>query len=152
MHIANDSFVHDCPEVCAMSALSPHRDRSLSGLVTDLWRQSMDLIREEAALAKAEVSDKAGHVGAAMVWLAVGSAFLFAGLVMLLVAGVAGLAKALPEDHAAWLAPLIAGCVVLPIGLALLVIGRKMVMDMNLKPSHSLRSVRKDVEVIKEHI
>lgn len=135
-----------------MSALSPHRDRSLTSLITDLWRQSMELIREEAALAKAEVSDKASHVGAGMVWLAVGSAFLFTGLVMLLVAGVAGLAMVLPEDHADWLAPLIAGCAVLPIALALLVKGKNIVTDMNLKPSHSLRSVRKDVEVIKEHI
>lgn len=135
-----------------MSALSPNPRRPLSGLVKDLWRESMELIREEAALAKAEVSDKASHMGGGMVWLAVGSAFLFAGLVMVLFAAVAGLAMVLPEDHAAWLAPLIAGFLVLPIGLAILVNGRRIVTDTNLKPSHLMRSVRKDVEVIKEHM
>jgi len=112
----------------------------------------MELIREEAALAKAEVSDKASHLGGGMVWLAIGSAFLLAGLVLVLLAAVAGLAMALPEDHAAWMAPLIAGGVVLPVGLALLAYGGKIVKSLNFKPSQSLRSVRKDVEVIKEHI
>ena len=135
-----------------MSSLSPHRQRSLTGLVTDLWRESMELIREEAALAKAEVSDKASHMGAGMVWLAIGSAFLFAGLVLVLLAAVAGLAMALPEEHAMWLSPLIAGSVVLPLGLALLAKGRKIVTCTDLKPSHSMRSVRKDVDVLKEHI
>lgn len=86
-----------------MSALSPHPHRSLTGLVSDLWRESMDLIREEAALAKAEVSDKASNMGAGMAWLAIGPAFLFAGLVMILFAVVAGLALALSEEHATWL-------------------------------------------------
>lgn len=135
-----------------MSALSPHPRRSLTGLVTDLWRESMELIREEAALAKAEVSDKALHMGGGMVWLAIGSAILFAGLVLVLLAAVAGLAMVLPEDHAAWLAPLIAGAVILPVGLALLAHGRNIVTKPNFKPSQSLRSVRKDVEIIKEHI
>lgn len=47
-------------------------------------------------------------------------------------------------------APLIAGTVVLPVGIALLAQGRKIVTT--LKSSHSMRSVRKDVKVIKEHI
>jgi hypothetical protein len=134
-----------------MNGISNQR-RSLTGLVADLWRESADLIRAEAALAKAEISDKASRVGSGLVWLVVGGAVLFAGLVLVLVAGVAGLAYFLPEDHAAWLAPLIAGAVVLPLGLALLARGTKIVTSTQLKPAQTLRSVRKDVEVLKEHM
>ncbi|HEX7810592.1 MAG TPA: phage holin family protein, partial [Burkholderiales bacterium] len=126
--------------------------RSLTGLVADLWRESADLIRAEAALAKAEISDKASRFGSGLVWLVLGGAVLFAGLVLVLVAGVAGLAHFLPEEHAAWLAPLIAGAVVLPLGLALLARGTKIVTSTPLKPAQTLRSVRKDVEVLKEHM
>lgn len=135
-----------------MTALSPERHRSISGLVADLWRESIELIREEAALAKAEISDMVSHLGSAMVWLAIGAAVLFAGLVLVLVAAVAGLAQLLPEEHAAWLAPLIAGAVVVPLGLLLLARGKKIVTSTHLKPAHSMRSLRKDVEVLKEHI
>lgn len=134
-----------------MTAVSPERRRSVSGLVADLWRESIELIREEAALAKAEVSDKVSHLGAGMVWLAIGAAVLFAGLVLVLVAAVAGLAQLLPEDDAAWLAPLVAGAVVVPVGLLLLARGRKIVTSTHLNPAHSMRSLRKDVEVFKEH-
>ena len=135
-----------------MTALSPQRHRSLSGLVADLWRESIELIREEAALAKAEISDKVSHLGAGMVWLAIGAAVLFAGLVLVLVAVVAGLAQLLQEELVAWLAPLIAGAVVVPLGLLLLARGRKIVTSTHLNPAHSMRSLRKDVEVLKEHI
>ena len=132
--------------------LFPARHRPLSGLVADLWRESIELIRAEAALAKAEVSDKVSHMGAGMVWLAIGGAVLFAGVVLILVAAVAGLAQFLPEDHAAWLAPLLAGAVILPLGLVLLAKGRKIMTSTHLNPAHSMRSLRKDVEVLKEHI
>ena len=135
-----------------MNALSPERRRSVSGLVADLWRESIELIREEAALAKAEVSDKVSHLGAGMVWLAAGAAVLFAGLALVLVAAVAGLAQLLPEELGAWLAPLIAGAVVVPLGLLLLERGRKIMTSTHLNPAHSMRSLRKDVGVLKEHI
>ena len=135
-----------------MAALSPERHRSLSGLMADLWRESIELIREEAALAKAEVSDKVSHLGAGMVWLVIGAAVLFAGLVLVLAAAVAGLAHLLPEEHAAWLAPLVAGAVVVPLGLLLLARGRKIVTSTHLNPAQSMRSLRKDVEVFKEHV
>lgn len=103
-------------------------------------------------MSKAEVSDKVSHLGAGMVWLAIGAAVLFAGLVLVLVAVVAGLAQLLQEELVAWLAPLIAGAVVVPLGLLLLARGRKIVTSTHLNPAHSMRSLRKDVEVLKEHI
>jgi hypothetical protein len=62
------------------------------------------------------------------------------------------LALALPEEQAPWLAPLIVGGVVLFAGGLLLATGRNRLKSRNLKPSRLARSVRRDAEVVKEHI
>jgi len=135
-----------------MDSYPPSRQTPFSGLVADLWRESADLVREEAALAKAELTEKGTQLGIGMVWLAVGGAVLLAGMIFLLVAGVAALAMVLPEDHAAWMAPLIVGIFIAPIGMLLIARGRRNLAPANLKPTQSARSVRKDVEVLKEHM
>lgn len=126
--------------------------KPLSGLVADLWRESADLLREEAALAKAELSEKGSQLGLGMAWLAAGAAILLAGTFFLLAAGVAALAMALPEDHAAWMAPLIVGIVVAVLGAVIMARGRRNLAPDKLKPTQTARSVRKDVEVLKEHM
>jgi hypothetical protein len=130
----------------------PPQRRPFTVLVTDLWRESAELIRGEAALARAELSEKAARLGAAIAWLAAGLAVCLAGVLLLLGALVAGIAMLLPEEHGPWLSPLIVGTVITLVGVFLLGRGRSELTTENLKPTQSARSVRKDVEVLKEHI
>jgi hypothetical protein len=150
-HIAPFPLEQADPEA-RMNTDLQDRHRPLSNLVADLWRESVELVREEAALAKAELVEKGTRAGFGVMWIAAGGAVLLAGAIFLLVAGVAGLAMFLPEDHAAWLAPLIVAAAVVPPGLLLVIKGCRSFASENLKPSQSVRSVRKDVEVIKEHM
>jgi len=126
--------------------------RPLVGLVFDLWRESASLLRDEAALAKAEISEKVSQVGGGIAALAAAGAVLFAGFLLVLLAVVGLVALALPEEQAPWLAPLIVGLAVLVVGWFLLSAGRNKLQVEKLKPSHSMRSVRHDAQVIKEHI
>ena len=126
--------------------------RPLVGLVFDLWRESASLLRDEAALAKAEISEKVSQVGSGIAALAAAGAVLFAGFLLVLLAVVGLVALALPEEQAPWLAPLIVGLAVLVVGWFLLSAGRNKLQVEKLKPSHSMRSVRHDAQVIKEHI
>jgi len=126
--------------------------RPLVGLVSDLWRESASLLRDEAALAKAELSEKVSQVSGGIAALAAAGAVLFAGFLLVLFAVVGLVALALPEEYAPWLSPLIVGLVVLAIGWFFLSAGRKKLQAEKLKPSHSMRSVRRDAQVIKEHI
>lgn len=128
------------------------RHRPITGLVADLWRDAASLIRGEAALAKAELSEKAARASAGLVWLAAGAAVLLAGAFFLLFTAMTLLALVLPEEHAPWLAPLIVGFATVPIGLLLLARGRRSLAPDRLKPTQSARSVRKDVDVLKEHM
>src|SRR5512139_3165331 len=87
--------------------VTARRDRTLTGLFADLWRETSTLLRDEVALAKAELHEKVAQLGSGVSAVAAGGAILFAGFVVLLFAAVAGLALVLPPEHASWLAPLI---------------------------------------------
>lgn len=126
--------------------------RPLLGLVTDLWRQSATLLREEAELAKAELSEKISEVGTGIGSLAIGGAVLFAGFLLVLFTIVALVAPVLPEAHAPWLAPLLVGAVVLLAGGLLLSAGLKKLQSGNLKSSRTVRSLQRDAEVVTDHI
>jgi drug/metabolite transporter (DMT)-like permease len=136
----------------ATSPRSPYQGRSLISLFADLWRESARLVRGEAELAKAELSAKVSEVQSGFASLAIGGAILFAGFLVLLAAAVAGLARVLPPENAAWLAPLLVGLVVALIGSALIAKARRDLKASRLKPSHTLASLRRDTELAKEHL
>jgi hypothetical protein len=128
------------------------RRRPLVGLFSEVWRDSATLIRKEAELAKTEIAEKVAQAGTGIASIAVGGVICFAGFLLVLFAAVGAVAMALPEDYAPWLAPLIVGAVVLAAGATLLLIGRGKLKNGNFKPSRTTRSVRRDAEVVKEHL
>jgi hypothetical protein len=71
-------------------------DRSLAARVYDLTRDTVELIRQEIALAPAELSEKVTTAQGARSSMAIGAAVLLAGLFLLLQAAVQGLALVLP--------------------------------------------------------
>ena len=134
------------------STNAQYQRRPLAGLLSDLWRESATLIRKEAELAKAEISERVSAVGTGIASLAVGGAVVFAGFLLVLFAIVSGLAQILPEEQAPWLAPLIVGTTVLFAGWILLEAGRSKIKTEKLKPSRIARSIHRDADVVKEHI
>src|SRR5688572_5609051 len=125
--------------------------RSLIGLVSDLWRETSALFRAEAELATVELSEKVSQIQTAIISLAVGGAILLAALLLLLDAAVNALAQVLPPEQAPWLAPLIVGVVVGVIGLIALAKGRRDLEAGKLTPTRTMRSLRRDAELTKEH-
>ena len=130
----------------------PREGRSLIALFSDLWRETSTLVHEEAELAKAEISEKVSQVGTGVAAIAIGGAIIFAGFIVLLLAAVNGLAMMLPPDHADWLAPLIVGLAVMVLGFIALAKGRSELKTSNLRPERSMQSLRRDTELVKEHV
>jgi hypothetical protein len=128
------------------------RSRSLIGLFSDLFRETSTLVHEEAELAKAEISEKVSQLGSGVAAIAAGGAILFAGFIVLLFAAVNALAMFLPPEHAAWLAPLIVGLLVMIVGYIALSKGRKEMKAESLKPSRTMDSLRRDTELVKGHL
>jgi xanthine/uracil permease len=130
------------------------KEPSLAGLVTDFTRELSTLVRQEGQLMKAELSEKVSEAGAGVGSLTVGGAVLFAGFLLLLLAAVAGLNDIMDTvavDYP-WLSPLIIGTIVAIVGLVLLQKGRSNLKARNLMPKKSGESLRRDSEVLREHI
>ena len=128
------------------------RNRSLIGLFSDLFRETSTLVHEEVQLARVEIGEKVSQLGSGVAAIGAGGAILFAGFIVLLFAAVNGLAMFLPPEHAAWLAPLIIGLIVMIAGYIALAKGRKEFTAENMKPSRTMNSLRRDGEVVKGHL
>ena len=127
-------------------------NRSLIALFSDLFRETSTLVHQEAQLAKAEISEKVSDVGKGVAAIAIGGAIVFAGFIVLLFAASNGLALMLPPEHADWLAPLIVGLSVIVLGFIALAMGKHELSATHLRPSRTIESLRKDTELVKEHV
>ncbi|RPH42771.1 MAG: phage holin family protein [Burkholderiales bacterium] len=125
-------------------------DKSLAALFSDLTRDTVELVRQEVALARSELSQKVSSAQTALASMAVGAAVILAGLFLLLQAVVQGLAMVLPPDMAPWLSPLIVGAIVAATGWAMLKAGQAKLDPDNLVPQRTLDSLRRDKAVVQE--
>ena len=127
-------------------------DRTLVRLFMDLWRETSTLVHDEVELARVEVAGKVDRFGNGIAVIATAAAILFAGFLILLLAAVNALAIAMPESTGPWLAPLIIGAIVMVAGLIALSRGRHDLKARNLKPERTLQAMRRDREMVTEHV
>jgi len=127
-------------------------EKTLPGLFSDLTRETVDLIRQEIALARAEMSEKISTAQTALTSVAIGAAIILAGLFIILQAVVNGLAMILPPEMAPWLAPLIVGVVVALIGYMMLKGGSAKLKPDNLMPHRTMDSLQRDKVLAKEKV
>ncbi len=123
-------------------------DRSIGGLIKDLMQELSSLVRNEAELAKAEVSEKVAQVQSGVASLVVAAVLLLVGLIGLMEAAIYGLAQVWPR----WLAALVIGGAILIIGLIAFAIGRSNLKARNLAPQRSAESMRKDKAFAQEQL
>jgi hypothetical protein len=126
-------------------AMSDGRESQTAfGLLRRLVDELTTLIRQELALATAEISRslRAMLTGAAS--LAVGAAVLFTGFLAMLAAAVLGLATVL----APWLAALVIGAAIAIVGVVLVMVGIRSLDPSILKPSRTEQSLRRDKDLI----
>ena len=116
-------------------------DASTGQLIGQLTEQISRLVRDEARLAQAEVTQKAKRLG-------VGAGlFAFFGLAVLIATAVLALALVLP----AWLAALIVAVVLFAVAGALALVGKKDVdKGTPPMPSEAIASTKADIATVKE--
>jgi hypothetical protein len=124
-------------------------DRSIPELFGDAMAQLAKLIGNEFALARAELSEKAGQVGRAAAMIGAGAVVMIPALVLLLFAVAAALIKSGLSDPLAYLcagggAAIIAGI--------LIAIGLNRLSGDALKPSITLQQVEQDKLAAKEMV
>lgn len=124
---------------------------SLGSLLSSLTREMTSLVRNEAELAKTEMSEKTHQAMEGIGAIAIAGAVLLGGFLTLLAAMVFLLDEVLPPDTTPWLSAIIVGVVVAVIGIIMLKAGLKKLQARNLMLSRTMNSLQSDKEFAKEH-
>ena len=117
-------------------------------LLADLARQFALLLRQEGALARAEMLHGLGQLGGGAALIAGGGLVAFAGLLGLAAAAI----LALSQYFAPWLAAVIVGGALLVIGIIVLIVGRARLRARSLVPSRTVRSLKDDAAWAREQM
>lgn len=113
-------------------------DRSLGELLSELTHEIITLVRQEFTLARAELSQKASHIGKHLGVLAAGGALMYAGMLAIVAALVFLLALVMPL----WASALIVGVVVAAIGGLLVKKGLDAIRQQDMVPRQTLETLK----------
>jgi hypothetical protein len=120
---------------------------STGELIGQLTEQLSRLVRDEARLAQAEVTQKAKKLGVGAGLFGGAGLMAFFGLAVLISAAVLGLAVLLPD----WLAALIVAVVLFAVAGVLALVGKKDVAEASPPlPTQAMQGVQADVATVKQ--
>ena len=132
-----------------MSEPAPPRtsDPTTGELVSQLSEQTTRLVRDEVALAKVELTEKAKHVGVgAGLFSGAGRVALY-GVGALVATLILGLAEAMP----AWLSALIVTVVLVAVAGVVALLGKRHVdAGTPVAPEQTIENVKQDLDTLKE--
>ena len=121
---------------------------SLGDLFSDLAEQTGKLIRQEAALAKTELTEKATAAGKNIGMLAAGAFIGYAGLLAVTAAVIVGLAYVLPL----WLSALIVGAVLAITAYFLINTALTALKKTPWTPEETIESIKEDAQWLKQQV
>jgi hypothetical protein len=122
-------------------------ERSLGELFGELTREITALVRQEAALAKTEMSQKAAVVGKQVGMMAVGGLVAYAGLLVLLMAIVTALAIEAGMEW--WAAALVVCLVTAALGAFMAWKGLDTLRHTDLAPRETIETIQEDKQWIR---
>lgn len=135
----------------------PKDERSLADLIKELRDEMTTLLRQEVALVRAEMTEKAQIVARNGALMAAAGAVAYAAVLLILYGlsvalRVAMIALGAAPTLAAWLAPLLLGIVVALIAFVLFRQGATALKNARLAPEEARRSLQKDKEMLQGRI
>ena len=123
-------------------------ERSLGELFTELAAETGTLVRQEVALAQAEVTAKATRAGKSIGFLAVGGAIGYAAMLAVLAGVVLGLSYFMPP----WIAAILVGLVVGVVAFFMISSALSDLKNTNLKPEETVESIKEDAQWLKDQV
>ncbi|MBR2514263.1 MAG: phage holin family protein [Halomonas sp.] len=124
---------------------------SVGSLLSTVMQEISSLVRNEAMLAKTEMSEKTHQAMEGIAAIAIAGAVLLGGFLTLLAATVFLLNEVLPPDTTPWLSALIVGAVVTLIGIIMLKAGLKKLEARSLMPDRTMHSLQSDKALAEKH-
>jgi len=129
-------------------AVQMRDERSIGELFTELANETGTLIRQEVALAQAEVTAKFTRAGKNAALVAAGGAVGFAAFLTLLAAIVAGLSYFMPV----WLSALIVALVVGAVAYYLISTSLEELKRSSLAPNETVITLKEDAQWLKNQV
>lgn len=123
-------------------------ERSLGDLFSELASETGTLVRQEVALAQAEMTKKAAKVGKNVGYLAVGGAVAYAAVLAILAAVIIGLSYFIP----AWAAALIVGVVVGIVAYMMISSALASLKRTDLAPRETVETLKEDAQWLKNQV
>jgi len=123
-------------------------EKSLGDLFADLAADTGALVRQEVALAQAELTHKATKIGRSVGFLAVGGAVAYAAVLALMAALIIGLSHFMP----AWVAALGVGVVVGAVSAFLISSALAELKKTSPVPGETIETIKEDVKWLKKEV
>ena len=123
-------------------------DRSLGELFSELAAETGTLVRQEVALAQAEITAKATKAGKNVGYLAAGGAVGYVGLMAIVAGIIIGLSYFIP----AWLAAIGVGAVIAIVSYVLINSALSELRNMEVTPTESVESIKEDAQWLKNQV
>lgn len=127
----------------------PNHANSLPTLLRELRDETTTLLRQEVALAKAELKENAARLASHSVQIAIGGFVGYAGAIVLLI-GIGLLLSSLltragmSPDLAQWLAPAVVGLIVALIGAGMAMRAKRAMATDDIAPRNTIETLRED--------
>ena len=123
-------------------------NKPLGDLFSDLATEMSNLVRQEVALAKVEVGQKAKYVGRNVGYLVVGGAVAYAALLAIIAAIILLLDRAMPS----WGAALLVGVLVGLVGWLLIGKALSALQQTDMTPHQTVETLKEDAAWMKQQI
>jgi hypothetical protein len=123
-------------------------ERSLGELFSELANETGTLVRQEVALAQAEITQKATSVGKNVGYLIVGGAVGYAAALALIAALIIGLSNFIP----AWASALIVGAVIAIAAYMMISSALAALKKTNLTPRETVETLKEDAQWLKNQL
>lgn len=133
-------------------------DRSLGELFTSLATDTSTLVRQEVALAQAEITRKATQVGTQVAYVAIGGAIALLATLALLAALIIGLGQLIARltdvspMTGAWISALAVGLIIGGIAAYLITSALKKLRETDLTPRQTVESLKEDAQWVKDQV
>jgi uncharacterized BrkB/YihY/UPF0761 family membrane protein len=123
-------------------------NKPLGDLFGDLATEMSNLVRQEVALARVELSQKAKHVGKNVGYLVVGGAVAYAAALAIIAAIIMLLARYMPD----WGAALLVGIIVAGVGWLLIGKALSALQQTEVTPRQTVETLKEDATWMKEQL
>lgn len=121
-------------------------DRSIGDVLSDLFHDGSELIRQEIELAKTEMRENVSSFMRDGIGIAVGGAMALVGLLALVAAAILALGLVMPY----WASALIIGGALMIIGMIVVMANVQGMKKNGLAPKKTMETIREDARMVRE--